>query len=230
MEGQGNFGAGNPHWKAAISRNARQELNNPAYAYLVNEGHPYILRTSQLVQEKPNVALFSSKPFPPHDEMQDLRPFREAIPDIYHYKDMVEGRLKHGPIRIGGVLGIFGAKKYTTSEDIMKAAFPDAWLMLEGAPEGMRLIQHNTNGDKQYGKVEAIPKGVEISVGTAPVMSLKDYCEQDTAAINRRIAMLRATEQAKGGVETGGITPSNNEHGTITSPSVYRSPGDKPRG
>lgn len=224
-----NFGI-SPAWKSAIGRNARHESDNPAYAYLVNEGHPYILRTSQLAQKKSNMALFPFRPFPSPYEMQDLRPFREAIPDIYHFKDMVEERLERSPIKIGGILGIVGAKKYVQSDAIMEAAFPDAWLMLEGAPEGMKLVQHNTQGDLQYGKINVIPVDENFLTGFAPVLSLKDYCEQDIATCNQRLVMLRAAEQTKGKIERGGITPLQNESGNITPPSVYRPPGDKPLG
>ncbi len=97
--------------------------------------------------------------------------FAEAVPDLYHIKAALEAELRERKsIRIGGKMG-FGGTKFTTADDMMRAAFPSAWPLLEGPRAGGQLVQ------QPDGRVDEIPATERLPASAAKVTSLKAYCE-----------------------------------------------------
>lgn len=155
-----------PGWQKAIALDTAQAPANPQAAYIMR--NPITIDNAQKV----NAAVsLTAPPLSPGDPKKFL-PFVEAIPDLYHYADAAKKELATGrPIRIGGNRLGFGGTKYTSVDSFMRAAFPNAWPMLEGAAPGMQLAQHPD------GRVGERPRSAALPAGAEKTNSLKDYCE-----------------------------------------------------
>lgn len=153
-----------PSWQKAMIADTAKLTPEAAYAF----EKPIFLEIG--VPKSNNAIGRHSKPLTakPHDP----HAFAEALADIYHYAAIIQKELEiKKPIRIGANKLGFGGKKYPTTDEFMRTAFPNAWPLLEGARQGNQLAQHAD------GRVEELPATTPIPSGAQRVISLKEYCE-----------------------------------------------------
>jgi hypothetical protein len=149
-----------PEWIKAISRDVENGKNNAAYKYLLEKSDSHFVRAAG--SNKANAALTSSVAVL---SAENPIQFVEAVPDAYHMAAAADEIIaKEGKIKIGGVT-------YRTREEVMHAALPNAWSMLEGPAKDMRLVQHIDGTVRQIGKDATVMEGAE------PALSLREHSE-----------------------------------------------------
>jgi len=151
-------------WKRAVSRDVEEGKGNEIYRNLVIDLQAFTIM--KFPEEKANMGLNADgKSMPDIASTQGNPIYREALVDIYHIATMVDEALteKH---RI-----VIDGKVFTSRDDVMRAAFPNAWLLLDGPKKGNRLVQYP---DGQIKEINARINGLS---GTTKVTSMKEYAE-----------------------------------------------------
>lgn len=189
-------------WKKAIALDMAEGANNPLYQHVTKQ--PILFDEARRVQKSNNTIGPFQQPVKANDA--DVVKFMEAVPDVYHYEDIVRKELaEKGAIKMKGT-GWFGTggKKYTTVDEVMHEIFPNAWPMLQGPKKGMKLVQDAS------GKVAQVAHATAEPAGTAVVASLRECC--DRSLVREVEAGAEALAKAPRGV-VGAFT-SMLTHGT----------------
>ena len=179
-------------WMKAVCRDTAEGKGNPLYQWVLKNTQEFLIKNIGIA--KGNAALVPGAVFTPVDphtttDVAEMQSFTEALPDLSHIAAMVEEKLaKDKVIKIGANMIGLGGQRYKSVEEVMQAALPNIWLMYEGAPEGMKLVQSSD------GNVEAIGARINPPAGTTKVISLKEYCERPMIKNTDRIKQSESLE------------------------------------